>query len=53
MGRRLKHCMSEKRAKGPETEWQTMEKVGVAMIVTLKDGNFDGRPLQAFPGPDV
>jgi hypothetical protein len=45
--------MSEKRANDPETVWKTMKKVGVAMIVTHKDGKFDGRPPQAFPEPDV
>lgn len=45
--------MSEKRENDPETVWKIMKKVGVAMVVTHKDGEFEGRPLQAFPDPDA
>jgi general stress protein 26 len=45
--------MSETRDNDPETVWKIMKKVGVAMVVTHKDGEFEGRPLQAFPEQDV
>lgn len=45
--------MSEERENDPETVWKIMKKVGVAMVVTHKDAEFEGRPLQAFPEPET
>ena len=45
--------MSETRENDPETVWKIMKKVGVAMLVTHKDAEFEGRPLQAFPEPET
>lgn len=38
-----------KRENDPETVWKIMKKVGVAMVAPHRDGEFEGRPLQAFP----
>lgn len=41
--------MSDARENDPEVVWKIMKKVGVAMLVTHKDAEFEGRPLQAYP----
>lgn len=45
--------MSETLDNDPGTVWKIMKKGGVAMVVTHRDGQFEGRPLQAFPEEDV
>lgn len=44
--------MPETRDNNPEAVWKIVKKVGVAMVVTHKDHEFEGRPLQAFAEPE-
>ncbi len=45
--------MSDAQENNPETVWKIIKKVRVAMLVTQKDTEFEGRPLQAFPEPET
>lgn len=45
--------MSDAQENNPETVWKIVKKVGVAMLVTHKDDEFEGRPLQAFAEPEA
>jgi general stress protein 26 len=45
--------MPDAHENNPETVWKIVKKVGVAMLVTQKDSEFEGRPLQAFAEPEA
>jgi general stress protein 26 len=37
----------------PETVWNVVKKVGTAMLITHDGEQLEGRPLQAYPDPDM
>jgi general stress protein 26 len=37
----------------PETVWNVVKKVGTTMLITRDGDQLEGRPLQAYPDPDL
>jgi general stress protein 26 len=45
--------MSDTHENDPDRVWKIVKKVRVAMVVTRKDGEYEGRPLYAYAEPDA